>query len=355
MTMGNAPDPALLLDWFMQHRRNLPWRGPWGALRDPYRVWLSEIMLQQTQAAVVAERFTTFLERWPDVIALARADESEILDAWAGLGYYRRARNLHRAARIIADAWAGQFPPTVQELKTLPGVGEYTAAAIAAFAFGVRTIAVDGNVARVLARVFAVAVLPTGTPRVRALGTELAPASLPGEFAEALIELGALVCRPRRPRCGTCPWQNACVAFQTGRIDQFPVPTPQARQAVRYSAAFRLTNREGNVLLRRQSEPGPFRGMLVLPGTPWSSAPPSAAMIRDARPAASAWRSIEGRVEHGLSHLMLRVTVHEATTTREPAAGELWHLSDGRGVGLPAFTRKLLGHGRNPSLGTPEP
>ncbi len=311
-------------------------------------------MLQQTQAAVVAERFPAFLERWPDVIALARADESEVLDAWAGLGYYRRARNLHRAARTVADGWAGQFPSTVQELKTLPGVGDYTAAAIAAFAYGARTVAVDGNVARVLARVFAVDVPPNGAPRrLRELGSDLAPTSFPGEFAEALIELGALVCRPRQPRCGSCPWGNTCVAFQTGRIGQFPAPAPQTRQAVRYSAAFRLTNREGNVLLRRQPDPGPFRGMLVLPATSWSSEPPSAEAIRDARPGAVAWWPVEGRVEHGLSHLMLRVVIHAATTAREPAPGELWRPSDGRGVGLPAFTRKLLGHGRTPSLRTP--
>ena len=344
-----TPDAGQLLAWFKRHRRALPWRGPWGRKRDPYHVWLSEIMLQQTQAATVAPRYEAFLARWPTVGALAAAEEREVLDAWAGLGYYRRARNLHRAARVVAETCNSRFPDTVRALETLPGVGAYTAAAIAALAFGVRTVAVDGNVARVLARVFAMAD-PAGpaSRRLQAMGADLAPESLSGEFAEALIELGALVCRPREPRCDSCPWQGACKAFRTGRTADFPVSVPRKRPAVRYSVAFRLTNRCGEVLLRRQSDPGPFQGMLVLPATPWGASRPSPAAVRAAAPPATAWRRVAGRVEHGLTHLTLRTEIRAGATTRDPAPGEIWHPGRDDGRRLPAYTRKLLAHGAAP-------
>jgi A/G-specific adenine glycosylase len=307
-------------------------------------------MLQQTQAATVAPRYEAFLARWPSVEALAEAEEREVLDAWAGLGYYRRARNLHRAARVVAGTWNGRFPGTVRALEALPGVGAYTAAAVAALAFGVRTVAVDGNVARVLARVFAIAE-PAGraTRRLQAVGADLAPEALPGEFAEALIELGALVCRPREPRCGSCPWQGACEAFRTGRTADFPVAAPQKRPALRYSIAFRLTNRRGEVLLRRQSGPGPFQGMLVLPATPWGAARPSPAAVRAAAPPAPAWRRVAGLVEHGLTHLTLRTEIRDGATRRDPAPGEIWHPGGDDDRRLPAYTRKLLAHGTAPA------
>ena len=354
MPARSSPDAGQLLDWFKRHRRALPWRGPWGRKRDPYHVWLSEIMLQQTQAATVAPRYEAFLARWPTVGALAAAEEREVLDAWAGLGYYRRARNLHRAARVVAGTWSGRFPDTIASLESLPGVGAYTAAAIAALAFGVRTVAVDGNVARVLARVFAIAE-PAGraSRRLQAIGADLAPEVLAGEFAEALIELGALVCRPREPRCAICPWQGACEAFRTGRTADFPVSVPRKRPAVRYSVAFRLTNHRGEVLLRRQSGPGPFQGMLVLPATPWSATRPSPAAVRTAAPPTADWRRVTGLVEHGLTHLTLRTELRTGTTARDPAPGEIWHPGRDDGRRLPAYTRKLLAHGAAPEPDAP--
>ncbi|MYE20117.1 MAG: A/G-specific adenine glycosylase [Rhodospirillales bacterium] len=348
MAVRSGPDANHLLAWFKRHRRDLPWRGPWGGKRDPYRVWLSEIMLQQTQAAAVVPRYRAFLDRWPTVGALARAEEREVLDAWAGLGYYRRARNLHRAAQVVVAERDGRFPGTVRDLQSLPGVGAYTAAAIAALAFGVPAVAVDGNVARVLARVFAIPT-PVGraSRQLQAIGAELAPESLPGEFAEALIELGALVCRPRQPRCRECPWQHACEAFRTGRTAELPVVEPRVRPALRYSAAFRLTNRRGEVLLRRQTGPGPFHGMLVLPATPWANARPSDADIQAAAPGTGGWQRIDGLVEHGLTHLTLRTELFAAATTRKPAAGEIWHAGLGSHQDLPAYTRKLLEHGES--------
>ena len=306
-------------------------------------------MLQQTQAATVAPRYEAFLARWPTVGALAAAEEREVLDAWAGLGYYRRARNLHRAARVVAETCNGRLPTTVRALESLPGVGAYTAAAIAALAFGVRTVAVDGNVARVLARVFAIAD-PAGqaSRRLQTAGAGLAPEALSGEFAEALIELGALVCRPREPRCDRCPWQGACEAFRTGRTADFPVSVPRKRPTVRYSVAFRLTNRRGEVLLRRQSGPGPFQGMLVLPATPWGTTRPSPAAVLAAAPPAAAWHRVAGRVEHGLTHLTLRTELRAGATTRDPAPGEIWHPGRDDAQRLPAYTRKLLAHGAAP-------
>ncbi len=311
-------------------------------------------MLQQTQAATVAPRYEAFLARWPTVGALAAAEEQEVLDAWAGLGYYRRARNLHRAAKVVAGTWNGRFPATARALESLPGVGAYTAAAIAALAFGERTVAVDGNVARVLARMFAIAE-PAGraSRRLQAAGAGLAPEALSGEFAEALIELGALVCRPREPRCDSCPWQDACEAFRTGRTADFPVPAPRKRPAVRYSVAFRLTNHLGEVLLRRQSGPGPFQGMLVLPATPWGATRPLPAAVRAAAPPATAWRRLAGRVEHGLTHLTLRTEIRAGATTRDPAPGEIWHPGRDDGRRLPAYTRKLLAQGASPEPAAP--
>ncbi len=339
--------PADLLNWFRRHRRDLPWRGRWGQPRNPYHVWVSEIMLQQTQAEVVAPRFTAFVGRWPDIEALANADAGDVHDAWAGLGYYRRARNLHRAARMLVDAWNGRFPRTVAELKTLPGIGDYTASAIAAFAFGARTVAIDGNVTRVLARVFAINASPgTTVRRCRELGAALAPARNCREFAEALIELGALVCRPRQPRCEACPWQRACLAFRNRTVEQFPRPSPRIGRKPRYSAAFLLLNARGEILLTRQSGSGPFRGMLVLPATDWSAASPTAAVVRTARPEAASWTRIPGEVEHELSHLALRVEVHVAVTRRTPRPGERWLHPDHDNLRLPSLTRKLIAHGQ---------
>ncbi len=303
-------------------------------------------MLQQTRTGTVIERYPAWLSRWPTVHDLARAGEEEVLDAWAGLGYYRRARNLHRTARIVVGRYSGQFPRTVRELETLPGVGRYTAAAIAALAFGERVVAVDGNAARVLSRVFAVAA-PAGraSRRLQGIGAELAPQSLAGEYAEALIELGALVCGPRRPRCDLCPWQSACAAFRSGRIAEFPVPASRKRPAVRYAVAFRLANRRGEVMVRRQTVAGPFRGMLVLPATAWTAVPPAAAEVLAAIPEEAAWRCVAGWVEHQLTHLTLRTRVHAAVTGREPGSGETWLPGRSDGDRLPAYTRKLLAHG----------
>ncbi len=229
------PDPADLLAWYDRHRRVLPWRLEIGRARngekpDPYRVWLSEIMLQQTTVKTVAPYFARFLARWPTVAALAAASLDDVLRAWAGLGYYARARNLHACAREIVARHGGEFPREIAALRALPGIGDYTAAAVAAIAFDGAAVPVDGNVERVMARLFAVEQeMPAGKPAIKQLATSLLPARRAGDFAQALMDLGATICSPKRPACALCPWNESCVAFARGEQETFPAQGAKAR------------------------------------------------------------------------------------------------------------------------------
>jgi A/G-specific adenine glycosylase len=237
-----APDPALLLGWYDRHRRDLPWRARPGAAPDPYRVWLSEIMLQQTTVFAVGPYFERFLQRWPDVQALAAASLDEVLREWQGLGYYARARNLHACADVVAARHRGAFPRDPAELRKLPGIGNYTAAAIAAIAFDRRAAAVDGNVERVIARLYAVEEpMPSAKPRLRALAEALVPHERAGDFAQAMMDLGATICTPRRPRCALCPWRPNCAAAAQGRIEHLPARAEKPERPWRYGVAFWLT------------------------------------------------------------------------------------------------------------------
>src|SRR5438105_1807988 len=221
----HRPDPAALLAWYDRHRRLLPWRSPPGQPPDPYRVWLSEIMLQQTTVATVGPYFDRFVARFPSIRALAAASLDEVLHLWQGLGYYARARNLHACARAVVEHHDGRVPGDPAELRALPGIGDYTAAAIAAIAFDRPLAAVDGNVERVVARLFAErAPLPAVKPRLRALAASLVPAERAGDFAQALMDLGAVLCTPRRPRCVLCPWRQDCTAAALGIQESLPMP-----------------------------------------------------------------------------------------------------------------------------------
>src|SRR5438067_5305639 len=212
-----SPDPAALLAWYDRHRRILPWRAQPGERADPYRVWLSEIMLQQTTVKAVAPYFLRFVTRWPTVGALAAAPLDEVLRLWAGLGYYARARNLHACAKAVVERYCGEFPSEESELVALPGIGPYSAAAIAAIAFGARTAAIDANGERVLARLFAIeAELPAAKPRIRSLAEGLLPSTRAGDFAQALMDLGASICTPKIPSCVLCPWMQDCLARRRG-------------------------------------------------------------------------------------------------------------------------------------------
>lgn len=273
--MRETPETAaLLLGWYDRMARPLPWRvspsaRASGVRPDPYRVWLSEVMLQQTTVAAVIPYFRTFTARWPDIESLASAPEAEVMAAWAGLGYYARARNLIACAREVA-AGGGRFPDTEEGLRALPGIGAYTAAAVAAIAFDRPAVVVDGNVERVMARVFAVETpLPQAKPELKALAAQLTPAERPGDYAQGVMDLGATVCVPRRPACGICPWVDRCAGRAEGIAEDLPRRAEKRPKPLRHGVAFCAVRDDGAVLLERRPARGLLGGMLGLPGSDW--------------------------------------------------------------------------------------
>ena len=241
------PQPADLLAWYDRHRRTLPWRAPPGERPDPYRVWLSEVMLQQTAVKAVAPYFTRFVARWPDVQALAAAPLDDVLRLWAGLGYYARARNLHACARAVMEHHGGRFPETERELARLPGIGPYSAAAIAAIAFAAPVPAIDGNAERVVARLFALErELPAARSDIRRMAERMVPAERAGDFAQALMDLGATVCTPRKPACALCPWTQGCAARRRGDAESFPRKAPRREGRLRRGAAYVVVRADGS-------------------------------------------------------------------------------------------------------------
>ena len=345
--MPDSPNRARqLLDWYDRHRRDPPWRAPPGVRPDPYRVWLSEIMLQQTTVAAVTPRFEAFLARWSDVHALAAADRDDVLDAWAGLGYYARARNLHRCAQAVVADHGGDFPDTEPDLATLPGIGPYTAAAIAAIAFNRPAAAVDGNVERVIARLERIETpLPAAKPLIRKATETLVPAERPGDFAQALMDLGATICTPRKPACALCPWRDDCAARRTGDAEALPRKAARAARPKRRAMLFWL--RAGDdVLLRRRPEDGLLGGMLELPSTPWrEAAMPGLEDGMQHAPAGADWRLLGGRVRHVFTHFELELAVACATIPLAATRGidGLWSPLDHLDR-LPTVMRKAARH-----------
>ncbi|HLI64836.1 MAG TPA: A/G-specific adenine glycosylase [Caulobacteraceae bacterium] len=305
-----------LLDWYDLNARALPWRVSPAARRrgerpDPYRVWLSEVMLQQTTVPHATAYFRKFLERWPTIEALAGADDGEVMGAWAGLGYYARARNLLACARVVAGEHGGVFPPTEAGLRALPGIGAYTAAAIAAIAFDQPANVVDGNVERVMARLYAVETpLPAAKPELVDLAGALVSESRPGDWAQALMDLGAMICRPKAPLCDRCPLAGDCRACALGVQETYPRKSPKADRPHRYGAVF-LLRCGGEVALVRRPPKGLLGGMLGLPTTAWGARPPTHAEAMAAAPASADWRRI-GAVEHGFTHFTLTLKVWAA-------------------------------------------
>jgi A/G-specific adenine glycosylase len=331
-TDGEAA-PALL-GWYDAHARILPWRTAPGAAAepDPYRVWLSEIMLQQTTVAAVGPYFAKFTARWPTVEALAAADEAELMAAWAGLGYYARARNLIACARAVAQDHGGRFPDSEEGLRALPGIGAYTAAAVAAIAFGRRAVVVDANVERVVARLFAVdEALPGARPRLRTLADRITPAARAGDFAQAMMDLGATVCTPRNPRCLLCPLAPMCEARVEGMPDRYPVKAAKKAKPHRRGIAYWL-EAEGEVLLVRRPAKGLLGGMRALPGGAWG------AVAELAPPAAAPWRPL-GTVEHVFTHFSLSLDVVGAHLAHRPDIddGEWWPVDRIEAAGLPTL------------------
>jgi A/G-specific adenine glycosylase len=342
---SDSPDAdspaALLLDWYGRNARNLPWRAsPGAAAPDPYRVWLSEVMLQQTTVAAVIPYFARFTERWPTVEALAGADEAEVMAAWAGLGYYARARNLIACAREVA-ARGGKFPASEVELRALPGLGAYTAAAIAAIAFGEAAVVVDANVERVVARLFAIAEpLPAARGEIRRRAAELTPEQRAGDFAQAMMDLGSGICTTRAPRCLLCPLSGHCLAYRAGTAELYPGKAAKSSKPERQGTVWWI-EREGAVLLVRRPPSGMLGGMLALPSDDWSARGDGSA----APPLAGPWQN-GGIVQHTFTHFSLRLALQlysgEDWASLPENAGEWWPVDNLEQAGLPTLFAKAM-------------
>ena len=326
-----------LLDWYARNARTLPWRAPPGAAErpDPYRVWLSEVMLQQTTTAHAAPFFEKFLRRWPTVKALAAADDSAIMAEWAGLGYYSRARNLVACARAVAAR--GGFPYSEESLRELPGIGEYTAAAIAAIAHGQRAVVIDANVERVVARLFAIdEPLPGARKAIRAASEAITPAERAGDFAQAMMDLGATICTPRDPKCLLCPLADVCAARAQGRQNELPVKAPKKVRPRRAGTAFWI-ERDGAVWLVTRPGRGMLGGMRALPDDGWNARADGSG---DA-PIAGAWQA-GGVVRHTFTHfdLELGLAIYAGGRFEELESGEWWLVADLDAAGLPTLFAK---------------
>ncbi|MBV9735090.1 MAG: A/G-specific adenine glycosylase [Acidisphaera sp.] len=335
---------AALLAWYDRHRRALPWRALPGEAPDPYRVWLSEIMLQQTTAAAVRPYYERFLARFPDLPTLAAAPLEAVLAAWAGLGYYARARNLHACAGAVAQG--GGFPEDTEALRALPGIGAYTAAAIAAIAFGAPVVPVDGNVERVLARAHAITTpLPAGKPMIAAAAGRLArdpdARARPSDTAQALFDLGATLCTPAAPACGLCPWLGACAGQRLGIAQTLPCKAAKKPRPRRYGAHFWLTDGAGAVLLRRRPPRGLLGGMTELPGTPWRERRWTRAEALAHAPMPAAWRAA-GEVRHGFTHFELAIDLFVAAVPQITADGFLRPTTALDEEALPSVMRKCV-------------
>ncbi len=322
ITKPDTPTAKPLLDWYDRHHRDLPWRvSPGMAARgvkpDPYRVWLSEVMLQQTTVQAVKPYFERFLTRWPEVNDLAAAESDAVMAAWAGLGYYARARNLKKCAEAVAKEHGGVFPDTEAGLKALPGIGDYTAAAVAAIAFNRQAAVMDGNVERVISRLYAIETpLPAAKPVMKEKVALLTPADRPGDFAQAMMDLGATICTPKRPACSLCPFRGSCQALKLSDPELFPVKAAKKEKPLRQGAAFVAVTADGEILLRRRAESGLLGGMTEVPTTAWTARLDGETSVA-AAPFDAAWQAC-GTVIHVFTHFELRLSIWRAAIPAKP-------------------------------------
>ena len=342
------PASTALLAWYDRHRRALPWRVLAHETADPYRIWLSEIMLQQTTVQAVKPYFEAFTLRWPRVDLLAAAPIEAIMQSWAGLGYYSRARNLHACAQAVVERFSGQFPADETALRELPGIGAYTAAAISAIAFGRRAVVVDGNVERVIARLFSVEeALPRAKPAIRHLADSLTPQERPGDYAQAMMDLGATICTPRKPACNLCPLLQDCSAHRGGAPETYPRKTPKSAKITRYGQVFVVVRRDGAILVRIRPPKGLLGGMTEVPGTEWLTT------INTADPAESApllasWHQHDESVRHVFTHFPLELSVFTAhVPMHTPAPSGMVWLAENviAAAAFPTLFRKVLAVG----------
>lgn len=349
--MPSAPLTQSLLNWYDRHARRLPWRvapedRKLSEVPDPYRIWLSEVMLQQTTVAAVKDYFAKFTKTWPTVGDLAAAPEEDVMKAWAGLGYYSRARNLKKCADTVASEHGGRFPDTEDALLKLPGIGPYTAAAIAAIAFNRHAAVVDGNVERVLTRLRRIETpLPDAKPEIKSIMADLTPQERPGDFAQAVMDLGATICTPKRPACGLCPWIKDCQVQNSSLAEVLPRKAPKKEKPTRYGAAFVAVDKDsGAVLLRRRPPRGLLGGMSEVPGTDWSETFDRSGSLERA-PFPSDWRKCAEEVKHTFTHFHLRLTVFRAYCSAAAYSdAETWWSAPGdvAGEALPTVMRKVL-------------
>ncbi|WP_135506510.1 A/G-specific adenine glycosylase [Roseovarius aestuariivivens] len=338
-------DSDRLLDWYDLHARDLPWRvGPaarsTGVRPDPYRVWLSEVMLQQTTVAAVKSYFERFTALWPTVRDLAAAEDGAVMGEWAGLGYYARARNLLKCAREVASVHDGTFPDTAEGLRALPGIGPYSSAAIAAIAFDRPEVVVDGNVERVMARVHDIRTpMPAAKPEMKAAAAQMTPLQRPGDYAQAVMDLGATICTPRSPACGICPWMDICAARRVGVQADLPVKAPKKAKPVRLGIAYVARRADGAWLLERRADKGLLGGMLGWPGSDWRETPPE-----PFPPLEADWRLLPEEARHTFTHfhLRLRIAVAHVPETATPQRGDFLPQMAFRPSDLPTVMRKVF-------------
>jgi A/G-specific adenine glycosylase len=343
-----APLPRALLDWYDVHARAMPWRvspadRKAGVCPDPYRIWMSEIMLQQTTVVTVRDYFQRFVTRWPTVRDLAAAKDADVMGEWAGLGYYARARNLLKCARAVVEHHNGVFPADHTALLALPGIGPYTAAAVSSIAFDLPQTVLDGNVERVMARLYNVHTpLPAAKPELMARAAALTPATRPGDYAQAVMDLGATICSPKSPACGLCPWRDPCAARKAGTAPELPKKVPKKPKPIRHGTVYLAQRTDGAWLLETRPEKGLLGGMLGWPGSDWVD-------TQDDRPSGippvlAEWRDLSADVRHTFTHfhLMLSVKLAQVPLSSAPVVGSFRLKEDFRPSDLPTVMRKAF-------------
>ncbi|MDA9769842.1 A/G-specific adenine glycosylase [Emcibacteraceae bacterium] len=346
-----------LLDWYDHHARTLPWRispeaRQGGISPNPYHVWLSEIMLQQTTVATVKSYFEKFITEWPTIEKLAAADLDEVLTTWAGLGYYARARNLHKCAKQVVDELNAEFPTQYDELLKLPGIGAYTAAAITSIVYDIPATVVDGNVERVISRVFNIETpLPDSRPEIREFAEIFTPSHRPGDYAQALMDLGATVCTPKSAKCGNCPWQEDCLAHELGTEADLPVRKNKKAKPTRRGYAF-WAEYDGKVWLRKRPEKGLLGGMMEVPSNEWAPSNSWDNIPTPRIPIIANWDLLPGVVRHTFTHFHLelkvvRLNLEEMINLQE---GEWCEIEKSNEYALPTVMKKIFVHVGQPLL-----
>ena len=337
---------TILLDWFDKNRRQFPWRALPGETIDPYKIWLSEIMLQQTTTTTVKGYFDKFINRWPTFEDLAAVELDEVLQIWQGLGYYARARNLHKCAKLIVAEFNGKLPVKELALVKLPGIGSYTAAAIAAIAFDQFATPVDGNVERVMARLHRVSKPLSGAKKdLKAKAAEFTPSERSGDYAQAVMDLGATICTPKKPACALCPWSEICQAHLVGDMDMFPIRTPKKRKPTRYASVFWLLDERGKVFIRRREEKGLLGGMMEFPSSDWVVGEWQEQEALNHAPVAVDWQILAGTIKHTFTHFHLELRVLKGLQEDGAMVKGVWcEIEKLENYALPTVMKKVCAH-----------